>query len=102
METFVEIAVEIGKQVPALVVLGVIVRWFLVSMRERDQRYLEHETRREQRLTDTLSHIGDSCHEVQRDSIIVMRETKEELGAARQVSAELLDYLRRMKERAEA
>jgi len=86
--------IEIAKQVPALVVLALLTRWFLTYMRDRDAQLLQHEEKRDAQMTNTLSHIGDDCHVVQRDSIEVMKEVKQELGATREATRELLQYVR--------
>lgn len=85
---------EIAKQVPSLMVLAVLTRWFLTYMKERDAQLLAHEEKRDEQLAKVLSGIGDDCHNVQRDSIEVMKEVREELGASRAATAELVSYLR--------
>lgn len=94
-----ELAVEVVKQVPALVVLAWVVRHFLKSAAETRDRMLDHEAKRDADLNDTLKRMSDGCHEVQRDSLGVMRETKEELGRTREASTQLVQYLRAQNER---
>ena len=96
------ILIEVAKQVPSLVVLALLTRWFLNYMRSRDTELLEHDTKRDKALGDTLKHIGDDCHLVQRDSIEIMREVKEELGRSRQANENLIAYLQKFEQKREA
>tara|TARA_R100000306_G_scaffold61940_1_gene66262 strand:- start:516 stop:776 length:261 start_codon:yes stop_codon:yes gene_type:complete len=57
--------VEVAKQVPALVVMAFVVFGFLRAMSRRDI---------------VVKTVGDTCREVQRDSIKVMQENTRMLG----------------------
>lgn len=95
-----ELLIEVGKQVPALVVLAWVVRAVLNHIQAMQQKYLEHEKARDARLTEAMRRIGDDCRAVQQESIEIMQETKQELGASREITKELLAYLRKLNGRA--
>lgn len=84
---------EALKQVPSLCVLALLTRWFLGHMKARDDQLLQHETARDKQLVETLRHLGHDCHEVQRDSIEVMNQVREELGRTREASQQLARIL---------
>lgn len=56
----------------------------LAYIQKRDELYLQHEKEREQKRSA-----------IQRDTMEVIREVKEEIGATRQVSEQLLHYLQK-------
>ena len=74
--TTAEFMLELAKQVPALAVLGLIVWKFLAHLAARD----ENQTNRDKVFAAALATLGDSCHEVQRESNQVMRDNTNALG----------------------
>lgn len=84
-----ELGLELLKQVPALAVLAFIVIQFL--------RYLE---KKECNLQDMLTRIGDTCHQVQRETTErtaeALAETRATIGENSKVLGEVGAVLRRM------
>ena len=65
MNDFSDLFLRLASQVPSLLVLVIVVVIFLKYLSKRDE---------------TLKHIGDDCHEVQRDAIKAMNKNSEVLG----------------------
>ena len=60
-----DLFLRLASQVPSLVVLVIVVVIFLKYLTKRDE---------------VLKHLGDDCHEVQRDAIKAIKQNSEVIG----------------------
>lgn len=85
--------VEVLKQVPSLAVLAWITSQFLADRSRRDASLLSYEVERDKQMRATLSESNLRSHEVIRDAIAVMQETKVELARVGEVAVRLIDAI---------
>lgn len=76
----IEIAAEVAKQIPAMLLMGFLVLKFLDFTEKKEKFFITYMQSRDASLEEILKHIGDDCHAVQRDAITAMNRNTEVLG----------------------
>lgn len=58
---------------------------FFEDMNRRDDKFVAVLQDRDEKFSQAVAHLGDDCHQVQRDSIATMRKLDQTLGATNEL-----------------
>lgn len=91
-----EAALEMGKQIPALIALVWLVARGLREMRNITERFLAEIRAQDVRQENMLKEMAEACHGVQRESIKAMNDVSGYLAQSTEAARALQEIVRRV------